>query len=49
MSDKLKNNFSSNFIFDQLIKHKIFEIEKMSQLSSKIINKRQNNDVIIQK
>jgi hypothetical protein len=46
MSNTLKNTFSSNFIFDQLIIKKIFEIEKLTQLNSKTDNKRLYDDVI---
>jgi hypothetical protein len=46
MSDPFKNKFSSNFIFDHLIKKKIFEIENFTQLNCKTENRRQYDDVI---
>jgi hypothetical protein len=48
-SSETRHIFSSNFTFDRIIKQKIFEIEKLGQLSSKTVKKRQNNDVIMKK
>jgi hypothetical protein len=31
-SSETRHEFSSNFIFDQIIKQKIFEIEKLSKI-----------------
>jgi hypothetical protein len=47
MSNTQSNNFSSNYIFDQYFKQKIFEIEKLSGLRSIRENKAEHNDVII--
>jgi hypothetical protein len=47
MSNMLRNNFSSNYIFDQYFKQNIFETEKLSQLHTKTENRAEHNDVII--
>ncbi len=44
-NSEIRQNYSSNFTFDQAIKQKICEIEKISQLRSKT-DKNHNNDVI---
>jgi hypothetical protein len=44
-NSEIRKNYSSNFTFDQIIKQKICEIEKLSQLRFKT-DKNQNNDVI---
>jgi hypothetical protein len=45
VNSEIRRNYSSNFTFDQIVKQKICEIEKLSQLRSKT-DKNQNNDVI---
>jgi hypothetical protein len=44
-----KKEFSSNFIFDQIIKQKIFEIEKINPIRVKADKRGLKDNVIINK
>jgi hypothetical protein len=45
-SSETRHEFSINFIFDQIIKQKIFEIEKLGKIRPKSDPKRQKNNVL---
>ena len=42
---KARHKFSNNFIFDQIIKQKIFEIEKLSKIRPETAKKKQKDNV----
>jgi hypothetical protein len=44
-SSKTSHKFSSNFIFDQIIKQKLFEIEKLSKIRPESDKKGFKNNV----
>ncbi len=46
-SSETRPKFSSNFIFDQIIKQKIFEIEKINPIRSKTDKKGLKDNVYI--
>jgi hypothetical protein len=46
-SSETRHKFSNNFIFDQIIKQKIFEIEKINPIRPKTGKREQKNNVTI--